>query len=132
MGWILYTVVVLAALYALCCVGYAFARTGAPQGVVKLVMLPGYTLFGNIFGVMPFIILGWVFAALTGNTDMANYVVGKTSELAMLSSLFGDPITVPVWHIVLYQLGIWLFFTRPIADACTSAVYAAAGAESAR
>jgi len=89
----------------------------------KVALYPVAFVLGNFFGVMPFICLGWLFALFTANTPLANYVVGKASELSLLSSAFGDPITVPVQHIIIYQFFIWLIFMRPIADVLTTVIY---------
>lgn len=107
-------------------IGYCVAKAGASYRATRIVLYPAYIFMGNFFGTMMFVCLGWLIALIIGNKDMANYVVGNASELSLLSSLFGDPLTVPFWHIVVYQFFMWLFMMRPIADMFTPAIYEAA------
>lgn len=120
---LLITIVLMLSVSAWLFIGWLFAKAGASYRTVKIVLYPAVFFLGNLFGVMPFVCIGWVIALFTGNKDMANYVVGNASELTLLSSAFGDPITVPVWHIVVYQFFIWLLLMRNISDPLTTAIY---------
>lgn len=113
-------------------VGWALARAGASYRAVRAAMYPAFLAVGSVLGIMPFIAVGWIIAAVTGNTPMANYVVGNASELALLSSAFGDPLTVPVWHVAVYQFFVWLLITRPMAEDVTTLIYNSARAGAAR
>lgn len=108
---------------ALLLVGWVFARCGASYKTTRLVLYPAALFIANFFAAMPFVCFGWLIALLIGSSDMANYVMGSVSELSLLSSLFGDPITVPKWHIALYQLVVWLLLTRQVAEVVTTAIY---------
>lgn len=104
-------------------IGWLVAKAGASYRVTKIVLYPAIFFTGNFFAVIPFICCGWLLALVTGNTAMANYVVGNASELSLLTSIFGDPISIPVWHIIVYQLCVWYVFMRSISDVITTTIY---------
>lgn len=103
--------------------GWCAARGGISYRSVRVMMFPATFFLSQVMGTMTFICVGWILALCLGNTDMANYVVGKASELSLASSAFGDPLTIPVWHIVVFQFFIWLFWMRPVGRMITTSVY---------
>lgn len=103
--------------------GWFAARAGASYRWTHALLFPVTWLLAQVSAAVLFICFGWVIALFCGSSDMANYVVGKTSELALLSSMFGDPLTIPMWHIVVYQIFVWVFFLRPIGQGLTTGVF---------
>jgi hypothetical protein len=119
--WILIPLLIPAALFLL--VGWLVSRTEATRATVKLSLLPAAYVISSMLAVLPFVCIGWVIALLCGSSAMANYVVGNAPELMLLSTLFGDPISVPVWHIVVYQLILWIFVVFPMNESLTNWFY---------
>lgn len=103
--------------------GWCAARANISYRVVRAIVFPATFFLSELMGTMLFVCVGWFIALLTGNTDMANYVLGKASELCLLSTLFGDPISIPVWHIILFQFLVWLLIMRPMGRMLTTSVY---------
>lgn len=103
--------------------GWLVSRTEATRSVVKLSLLPAAYVISSMLAVMPFVCIGWLIALICGSSTMANYVVGNAPELMLLSTLFGDPITVPLGHIVLYQLVLIVFIVFPMNESLTNMFY---------
>ena len=104
-------------------VAFVAAVLGAGYRTVKVIIFPVIFLLTQVFAGLIFMCFGWFIALILQDTAMANYVMGNTSELVLLSFIFGDPFTIPIWHVVAFQIVVWLFIGRAMARHITLSIY---------
>ena len=93
--------------------GWFAATQGLKYRTVRALTFPIAFLITQIFAGLVFLCFGWFGALLTGSTDAANYIVGHTADLTLLTLVFNE-VSVPVWHIVSFQIVVWLFIGRKL------------------
>ena len=100
--WVPIILVVLATTF----IARAAAINGARYRTVWFLVLPISFIIGHLFFGMCSVALGFT-VGLFGFETLGQYLFSKPVELSMLSVIFGDPITVPIFHIVVYQFIAW-------------------------
>lgn len=103
--------------------GWMAARAGKSYKTVRMWIAPTAIVMSQFFGGMMFLCLGWVIALIFGSRDLANYVMNATSELTLLSAMFDDPRTIPIWHIVLFQVILWFTIGKRMTRHFTFSIY---------
>jgi len=105
--------------------GWAAAVAEWPYRIVRAVMWPLTFVLTQFFGGMAFVTLGWFTCLIFGARNAANYVVGHTADLTLLTSLFGE-LSIPFFHVLVFQFCLWLVLGRRIGRHLTFSIYDAA------
>ena len=104
-------------------VAYVAAVLGARYRTVKVIIFPVIFFLTQLSAGLLVMCVGWFVSMLFGASTPANYFMGHTSELIFLSFIFNDPFTIPIWHVVVFQIVAWLFIGRSIARHITLSIY---------
>ena len=118
---------------------FAAAKIGAARPIVRLILFPLNFLIANFAGLLPF-------AAVTMCIGMFTRSPLYVSPGAYLDLTFFNvwgrfifwlfnvdvapgafALSVPIWHIILFQVIVWLLIGNGVARATTSLTMAAAG-----
>lgn len=104
-------------------IGWVAAVRGASFRTVKFLLLPIIWLLTQFFGGMAFLCIGWfITGIMLQNMDAANWIVGHTADLTMLTTLFGEK-DLPTEQIVIFQVILWIVMGRPFARHVTVSIY---------
>lgn len=124
--------------------GFIAARAGAARGVVRLTLLPATFAISNFFGLLIFFLANFTYALLRGSTDhllysrLTNYLdltlfnvwgrfMGWFYDFNVPASAYD--LQVPVWHVVIFQVVVWLFIGNVFARFWTNCIMSWAGRE---
>lgn len=102
--------------------GWYAAKQGVSYRKVKVLLFPVAFVISQITSGLIFLCFGWAGAAIIGNTDAANYIVGHTPDLTLLTAVFNE-VSLPWTHILLFQFLAWVIVGRRILRHLTFSVY---------
>lgn len=147
LGLILLPVILVALVSSV--VGFIAAKSGAERGLVRLVLFPANFAFSNFIGGMVFFFSDAAFTFLSaafgkkGDAEWFYPRMGDYLDLTLFNvwgrvvSWFYDwgttaadfTINIPVWHIVVFQVALWLIVGNAIANFWTTCIMKAADRE---
>ena len=102
--------------------GWYAAKRGVSYRKVRALLFPVAFVLTQIMGGLIFLCFGWAGAAIIGNTEAANYIVGHTLDLTMVTAMFNE-VAVPASHIFLFQFVLWIVVGRRILRHLTFSIY---------
>lgn len=127
-------------------VGFIAAKADATRDVVRMTLFPANFIFSNFIGGMVFFFTDAAFtflSAIDGKAEWFYPRMGDYLDLTLFNvwgrvvSWFYDwgttsadfVINIPVWHIVIFQVALWLIVGNAIANFWTTCIMKAAERE---
>lgn len=110
------------------------ARAGGSYRLVKLVALPGWFLVSNFIGALFTVAGGFTWAMIAGDREAFSYIFGNMLDLSAIAvwgpilSLVWDidpsgfSPSIPVIHIIIYQLVLYIIFGHRVARQLACAI----------
>lgn len=124
--------------------GFIAAKAGAARGLVRFILFPTTFACSNFFGLLIFSSVNFTYALLRGSPDHLLY--SKLTDYLDLTFFnvwgrfmgwfydFNVPasaydLQVPVWHVIIFQVVVWLFIGNVFARFWTNCIMSLAGRE---
>lgn len=117
-------------------VGYIFAKGGASEGTVRFLLFPANFIITNVISGVIIGVGGAGIGLIIQSETMVHYCLSNIFDLTLFS-VWGRVVSwfwnfgavnynlnpgVEVWHVVLFQVVVWIFLGNSIAQVWTRCV----------